>query len=117
MSLVLAALYSLHTQNGHPLIPQGGDDKAGDIPSGHTFPAHGSFGQVSASATIGIMVLVKAVKLTHQDNEIPDKAWEDFQFRHFMSMYEPRYIIHVYCILFYSVILRSLIFTHGNNKV
>ena len=50
---VLAELYSLQTQNGHPLIPRGGDDKAGDVLSGHTFPAHESFGQVSASATMG----------------------------------------------------------------
>ena len=56
MSLVLADLYSLHTQNGHPLIPRGGDDKAGDVLSGHTFPAHGSFGQVSASATMGKVI-------------------------------------------------------------
>ena len=74
MSLVLADLYSLHTQNGHPLIPRGGDDNAGDVPSRHTFPAHGSFGGSQPSATMGkeYMVLVKAVKLANQDNEIPD---------------------------------------------
>ena len=75
MCLFLADLYSLHTQSGHPLIPRGGDDKAGDVRSFRTYFSSTWIVWTSLSLSYNCqryMVLVKAVKLANQDNEIPD---------------------------------------------